>query len=143
MSFQVDSRIQESSFFLVDWPLSRLFLKNNSHFPWLILVPREKNITEIHQLSSENRRQLMDEITEASRVLQAYFNPHKLNVGSLGNIVAQLHIHVVGRFEADLAWPHGIWQPLEKEQVYSPGVAAQLINDLRDVASYSNWGSGF
>ena len=111
MNFEVDRRIQTSAFFLGDWPLCCVYLKNEANFPWIILVPRVANVQEIHQLPDTNHSQLMREVVALSKIMQDVFNPDKLNIGALGNIVSQLHLHVVGRFKTDILWPHGIWQP--------------------------------
>lgn len=90
-------------------PLCRVLLMKDRRFPWLILVPEREEIREIHELSSEDRSQLIEEIAQAGEVLERLFCPAKLNVGALGNIVPQLHVHVVARFENDSAWPGPVW----------------------------------
>ena len=116
--FTPDERLQSSCFYLIDWPLSRILLKNNACYPWLILVPRRANIREITELSKSDRYQLMEELYQATHIMQVMFNPHKINTGALGNIVPQLHLHIVGRFHDDLLWPHGIWQENNEEKPY-------------------------
>lgn len=133
-NFLVDERLQNSSFFLLDWPLSRILLKNHADYPWIILIPRRENITEIMQLHRSDREQLIHEIDAASHVLQNIFQPDKLNVGSLGNIVSQLHIHVVGRFQHDPLWPQGIWQLNNIEKPYTD--SALLLKQL--TAAFAN-----
>lgn len=108
--FLIDERIQSTCFMLGDWPLSRVFLKNDQQFNWFILVPRKENIQEIYQLTKNDRELLMEEINQLSLLVKKEFNPDKLNIGALGNIVSQLHIHVVGRRTNDVLWPQGIWQ---------------------------------
>jgi diadenosine tetraphosphate (Ap4A) HIT family hydrolase len=90
-------------------PLCRVLLMKDRRFPWLILVPERDGIREIHELPPEDRKQLVEEIALASEVLERTCRPAKLNVGALGNIVPQLHIHVVARFETDPAWPGPVW----------------------------------
>lgn len=90
-------------------PLCRVLLMNDSRFPWLILVPERDGVREIFELAPDDRRQLVEEIALAEEVIQRQFQPAKLNVGALGNIVPQLHIHVVARFETDPAWPGPVW----------------------------------
>jgi diadenosine tetraphosphate (Ap4A) HIT family hydrolase len=131
MQFEVDSRILTSSCWLADWALSSVYLKNDANFPWLILVPREDNIQEIYQLSAAHRHTLMDEIAAVSKIMENFFKPDKLNVGALGNIVAQLHVHVVARFKTDKMWPHGIWQPKLKAVPYGEDKLADLVSALR------------
>jgi len=110
MIFTIDPRIASSSFFVGDLSLSSLYLKNDANFPWLILVPRVAEAREIMTLSPSQQYQLMDEITLVSQALQQHSTPDKLNVGALGNIVEQLHIHIIGRYQNDLLWPHSVWQ---------------------------------
>lgn len=124
-NFQLDERLTASCFTLIDWPLSRVLLKNNVNYPWVILVPRHAHITEITELSRADRQQLIEEIHHASIVLQDLFKPNKMNIGALGNIVTQLHIHIVARFKNDCLWPQGIWQAAAEEKVYNE--ESQLI----------------
>ncbi len=87
-------------------------LMNDAQYPWLVLIPTVENITEIHELTEKQRKLLINEIAQTQRVLQYCFEPHKLNVGALGNMVPQLHVHVVARFREDPAWPGPIWGKL-------------------------------
>lgn len=89
--------------------LSRVLLMNDARVPWLVLVPERPGVTELHGLSQAERGLLVEEIAAASRVLERLYGPHKLNVGALGNLVPQLHVHVVARFRDDAAWPGPIW----------------------------------
>jgi diadenosine tetraphosphate (Ap4A) HIT family hydrolase len=90
-------------------PLCRVLLMKDSRFPWLVLVPEREWVREIHELPSADRAKLIEEIAQASEVLSRLFRPDKLNVGALGNIVPQLHVHVVARTAADPAWPGPVW----------------------------------
>ncbi len=128
----IDTRISSTCFELGDWPLSRVFLKNNANYPWFILVPRQDAITEIHQLPSPLRHVLMDEISELSSLVGAYFKPDKLNVGALGNMVPQLHIHVIARFAYDALWPHGVWQLAQTTAPYSNQALDVLLRHFRN-----------
>jgi diadenosine tetraphosphate (Ap4A) HIT family hydrolase len=89
--------------------LCRVLLMKDSRFPWLILVPERDGVREIHDLTSADRAILIEEIAQASLILERLFRPYKLNVGSLGNVVPQLHIHVVARTADDPAWPGPVW----------------------------------
>ena len=91
------------------FPLCHLLLMNDRNYPWFILVPDRANIREIYQLEAAERRQLMDESCLLSEFLMNAFNGDKLNVAALGNLVPQLHLHHVVRYESDLAWPAPIW----------------------------------
>ena len=94
---------------IVRWPLCRVLLMNDSRYPWLILVPAQLNLTEMHDLNSADQTVLMSEITRASQALTVLYAPDKINVGALGNMVPQLHIHVIARFRSDDAWPAPVW----------------------------------
>jgi diadenosine tetraphosphate (Ap4A) HIT family hydrolase len=92
-----------------DLPLSRVLLANDANYPWLILVPRRAGITELIDLNAADRRQLTSETDAAARVLKSITECEKLNVAALGNVVAQLHVHVIGRRHSDKAWPKPVW----------------------------------
>ncbi len=124
----IDPRITTTCFQLADWPLSRVFLKNNANYPWFILVPRQDNIQEIDQLSHPQQHTLIEEITKLSTLVKSRFKPDKLNIGTLGNIVSQLHIHVIARFTHDALWPHGVWQEGVETQPYEPVMVDELLN---------------
>ncbi len=89
--------------------LSRVFLNNDSRYPWLTLIPERAGIEEIIDLDEADRVVLMREIVAASTVLKDLYQPDKLNVGALGNHVRQLHVHVIARFTSDPAWPGPVW----------------------------------
>ncbi len=94
----------------VTWlPLCRVLLMKDRRFPWLILVPERESVREIHELPVEDRAVLIEEIARASEVLERLVRPDKMNVGALGNIVPQLHVHVIARFANDPAWPGPVW----------------------------------
>jgi diadenosine tetraphosphate (Ap4A) HIT family hydrolase len=131
MGFIVDERITSTCFELGDWSLSRLFLKNNANYPWLILVPRQIDIQELHQLPTSAQHELIEEVGRLSSLVNRYFLPDKLNVGALGNIVSQLHIHVIARFKDDALWPHGVWQAAQIERPYTHEELDALIHPLR------------
>lgn len=107
--FSLHPQLERDTFVISDMKLCRVFLMNNSLFPWLILVPRIENAKEIIDLADAERHLLMDEITAASHAIKAQFAPDKLNVAALGNQVPQLHIHVIARFACDNAWPQPVW----------------------------------
>jgi diadenosine tetraphosphate (Ap4A) HIT family hydrolase len=90
-------------------PLCRVLLMNDRRFPWLILVPERESLREIHDLPPADRSTLIEEIARTGQVLVRLFHPDKLNTGALGNLVPQLHIHVVARYATDAAWPRPVW----------------------------------
>ncbi len=107
--FSLHPRLKEDAFWIEDLPLCRALLMNASCVPWVILVPRRENLREIHELAPEDQPLLMKEIAEVSGMIAEHWRSDKVNVGALGNIVPQLHVHVVGRFQKDPAWPGPIW----------------------------------
>ena len=109
MSFCLDPRLETDTLPIGDLLLCRVRLMNDARFPWLILVPRKPGLREFTDLAVTERAILMEEITAASNALQAATGAQKLNVGALGNKVAQLHVHVVARFESDAVWPAPVW----------------------------------
>ena len=107
--FKLHSQLAQDTTLVTALSLCQILLVNDSRFPWLILVPQVLDLKELHDLLPNSQLQLMVEITLASRVLEKLYAPDKLNVGILGNIVEQLHIHVVARNHTDKAWPGPVW----------------------------------
>ena len=108
-TFHLDSRLEADTIPVGDLSLSSVLLLNDARFPWFVLVPRVAGASELTDLSDEQAVQLMREIRIATRVMIALSKPDKVNVGALGNIVTQLHVHVIGRFLSDPAWPGPVW----------------------------------
>lgn len=109
MTFQLDSRLEADTIPVGDLALCSVLLLNDARFPWFVLVPRVEGASELTDLSEEQSFQLMQEIRIATGVMLTLSQPDKVNVGALGNIVTQLHVHVVGRFRSDPAWPGPVW----------------------------------
>ena len=107
--FAVDPVILATTRHVADWPLSRLFLQDDGRYFWCLLVPRVSGAVEIADLSAQDQAQLMQEIVRLSNGMRAAEGVEKLNVGALGNMVPQLHVHVVGRRKGDPAWPGPVW----------------------------------
>jgi diadenosine tetraphosphate (Ap4A) HIT family hydrolase len=108
-AFELHPRLAADCAVLGDLPVSRLLLMNDRRFPWCILVPRQAGLTELHHLPAADRPALMAEIELVSRALIDACRAAKINVGALGNLVPQLHVHVVGRTPQDAAWPGPVW----------------------------------
>ncbi len=130
MIFALDPRLAADTLFVSDLALSRLLLMNDARYPWLILVPRRENLREIVDLDAADRATLIEEIALVSRFVQSLPDVDKINVGALGNIVGQLHVHVVGRAVGDPAWPGPVWG-VGRAQRYAPERAAALIAEAR------------
>jgi diadenosine tetraphosphate (Ap4A) HIT family hydrolase len=107
--FRLARRLEADSLFLVDWPLCQVRLMDDSRFPWLVLVPRRPGLEEWTELGPGDSAELAHEIGKAGRALARMLKPTKINVGALGNIVRQMHVHVVARFDTDAAWPGPVW----------------------------------
>ncbi len=107
--FELHPRLAADTAPIAELALSSLRLMEDAEIPWLILVPRRLNITELHHLPAADRVELGDEMTRAAQALETLFHPDKINIGALGNLVPQLHIHVVARFRRDRAWPGPVW----------------------------------
>ncbi len=120
--FALDSRLEQDTLTIGDFPLSRLLLSNDSNYPWFILVPRRADISELFQLEAADQQQLWRETTLLAETLKDSFDADKLNVATLGNVVSQLHMHVIVRKREDAAWPAPVWgkhpaRPYTAEQV--------------------------
>ena len=131
MTITVDTRIISSTCFVAELPLCNLYLQNESRFPWLVLVPRRENVSELIDLSMEDQQALTCEIAMVSQLMNAKYSPDKLNVANLGNIVKQLHIHVIARYEADSAWPGPVWGKFDAPLMYSSEDLEALAADIR------------
>ena len=120
--FALDPRLQQDTLPIGDFPLCRLLLSNDSNYPWFILVPRRDDISEIFQLDVADQQQLWQETTALAEMLKDSFDADKLNVAALGNVVSQLHMHVIVRKREDAAWPAPVWgkhpaKPYNSEQI--------------------------
>ena len=124
-------QLEKDCITLGEFTLCSLLLLNDSNYPWFILLPNREAITEMHQLSETDQQQLMTESMFFSRCLEQIFQPDKLNIAALGNVVPQLHIHHIARFTADACWPAPVWgavsaTPYNEEQLEN--IKKQLIN---------------
>lgn len=109
MSFELHPRLASDCFVLAELELCSLLLMNDAHYPWCILVPRRAEVREIYELSQADQAQLLRESSALGHALMRAFGGTKLNVAALGNMVPQLHLHHIVRFEHDAAWPAPVW----------------------------------
>jgi diadenosine tetraphosphate (Ap4A) HIT family hydrolase len=121
MGFQLHPNLI-NKIFIIDLPLCRILLENESHYPWIILVPRQLNLSRIMDLSSSDQLQLLKELNWAQKIIWEKFPLTQLNVAAIGNKTPQLHIHVIGRHDSDPAWPGTVWdhsirQPYTQSQI--------------------------
>jgi diadenosine tetraphosphate (Ap4A) HIT family hydrolase len=114
-----------------DLALCRVLLINDANYPWILLVPRRPGAVEIIDLPETDRTQLMTEIAKASKVMKAMTGCEKINVGALGNVVPQLHVHVVARGRSDPAWPKPVWGTVPP-LAYSESALRSQLADLRE-----------
>ena len=128
-TFQLHPQLAQDTWLVTDLPLCRVLLMNETRYPWVILVPRQQDIREIHELTAMERQQLWQESDQLSRALMKLFKPDKLNIAALGNQVPQLHIHHIARFQTDAAWPAPVWGKFPP-QAYTAIEAAARIQHL-------------
>lgn len=107
--FVLDPRLEQDSVFIADGPLSQVRLMNDARYPWLLLIPRVADASEWIELDGGQQRLLLAEVNQVGALLRNEPGVEKLNIGALGNIVRQLHIHLVGRHDGDAAWPGPVW----------------------------------
>ncbi len=109
MGFEVAPAFEAGSVAAAEWPLCQVRLQDDARFPWLILIPRVEGAVELEDLSVEQRAMLMEETVRAGALVRRLGVVEKLNVGAIGNVTAQLHVHVVGRRRDDGLWPDPVW----------------------------------
>lgn len=127
--FKLDKQLEQDTIFIKNLNLSKLLLMNNSNFPWFILVPMRENLIELIDLSKTDQQELLSEISSLSRFLKKTDPKGKINIGTLGNIVNQLHIHIVIRNKNDLAWPNSIWG-FDNHSPYSKEQSLKLLEEI-------------
>jgi diadenosine tetraphosphate (Ap4A) HIT family hydrolase len=130
MPFHLHERLAADTWTVKDLPLCRVLLMNDSRYPWTILVPRREGLRDFHEVAKADKAAFQGEIDLVSAVLKDLTGAHKLNVAALGNMVPQLHVHVVARFEGDGAWPKPVWG-LGEAVPYPPQEAELLMERLR------------
>ena len=109
MTFKINKKFHNSSHYITDLKLCLLRLHDNIRFPWVILIPKRKNISDISELNSKDQILLMKEIVKVSKIMKKLFKTNKLNVEKIGNVVSQLHVHIIARKKKDRTWPLSVW----------------------------------
>jgi len=135
--FAADPAFDAGSIFAADWPLCQVRLQDDARFPWLILIPRRAGMIELGDLSAADRAMLWDEALRAGQVVRALGvavgRPiDKLNIAAIGNVTAQLHLHVVGRRADDALWPDPVWGRGPAER-YGDGARAEMLRAVAAV----------
>ena len=129
MSFKLNRKFLKTSYHLLDLKLCTIRLNDNSKFPWIILIPKRNKITDISDLNSKDQTLLMKEIVYVSKIMKKLFKTSKLNVEKIGNIVPQLHIHIIARSKKDSSWPLSVW--VVKGKNYSKTAIKVIVDKLR------------
>ena len=127
--YRINKNFLKSSHYITELKLCSIRLHDNSKFPWLILIPKRKNVTDISDLNSKDQVLLMKEIVFASRLMKKLFKTSKLNIEKIGNIVPQLHIHIISRKKTDSSWPLSVW--VVKEKKYSVKNLKDVLNKIK------------
>ena len=126
--FKINNKFLKSSHHIIDLKLCSVRLHDNSKFPWLILIPKRKNVTDISDLNSKDQILLMKEIVFVSKLMKKLFKTSKLNIEKIGNIVSQLHIHIISRKKTDGSWPLSVW--VVKGKKYSAKTLKEVLNNF-------------
>jgi len=128
---KVNKSFINSSHFISELKLCSVRLVDNQKFPWIILIPKRKGITDISELTSADQLLLMKEIVHCSKLMKKIFKPSKLNVEKIGNIVPQLHIHIIARNKNDCSWPLSVW--VIKGKLYTKIKLDKIMTKLKKV----------
>ena len=120
MANKVNKSFLKDSYLIIDLKLCSIRLIDNAKFPWIILIPKRKNINDISELNSKDQMLLMKEIVHCSKLMKKIFKTKKLNVEKIGNIVPQLHIHIIARSINDSSWPLSVWVVKGKPYLKNP-----------------------
>ena len=129
MANKVDKRFLKNSHFIKNLKLCSVHLIDNSKFPWIILIPNRKNITDLTELNLKDQNLIMKEIVYCSNLMKKIFKTKKLNIEKIGNIVPQLHIHIIARSTKDSTWPLSVW--VIKGKSYSKVLLDKTINKIK------------
>ena len=130
--FELHPQLNIDTFTIGDLPLCRILMMNDKQFPWLILVPKRSFIREVYELNENDRSVLQEESSRISELLMDHFKGDKLNIGALGNIVPQLHIHHIVRYTHDAIWPKPVWGQIETKR-YTKLQQQNLITTLQAI----------
>ncbi|AYV22109.1 MULTISPECIES: HIT domain-containing protein [Vibrio] len=137
MSFELHPQLAKDTTVIGHFPLCVALLSKDSAVPWVILVPKRENLKELHHLPMKEQQQFLLESQAVAQALEATFRPDKLNLGALGNMVPQLHIHHIARFKDDIAWPGPVWGNTKGEQ-RSDEEQADIMTRIGNVLSLSS-----
>ena len=125
---KINKNFIKNSYYIKDLKLCTVRLINNYHFPWIILIPKRKSVTDITELKRKDQIFLLNEIVFCSKIMKKLFKTSKLNIEKIGNKVPQLHIHIIARNKKDISWPLSVW--VVKGRTYSKKLLTKTIEDL-------------
>ena len=129
MSFKLDKKFLKTSHHLINFKLCTIMLHDNSKFPWIILIPKRNKITDMSDLNSKDQILLIKEIVLVSKIMKKLFKTSKLNIEKIGNMVPQLHIHVIARSAKDSSWPLSVW--VVKGKIYTKTALSIMMQKVR------------
>ena len=135
-AFELHPQLAADTVLIAEWPLCQVLLIDDANYPWLVLVPAREDLRDFHDLAPDDMAQATAEIVRASEALTSVFDPDKINVAALGNMVPQLHIHVIARFTNDAAWPQPVWGVVPA-QAYAPAALDARLVVLQDAFASS------
>lgn len=135
MSFSLHPKLAEDTSALMELELCTVRLMEHAVFPWVILVPRRDGVRELHELGAEDYALCCSEIRRASLALQKMTGADKMNIAALGNVVPQMHIHVIGRFLCDAAWPQPVWNSGVAPVRYESVARERFTSDFQTIFS--------
>jgi diadenosine tetraphosphate (Ap4A) HIT family hydrolase len=129
--FVLDKKLAEDSFFALELNICKVQVMDNVNFPWLILIPKIANVSEVFDLKEKDRQKVWQEINEVAKALKEGFEADKINIATFGNKVKQLHFHVIARFNDDLAWPNTAWSVDAKK--YHPQAKNIMVDRIKEI----------
>jgi diadenosine tetraphosphate (Ap4A) HIT family hydrolase len=142
LDFKLDQRLKKDTFLIGELPLSRVLLMNVSNFPWAILVPKISGISELHELDFKQQIIYQAECNYISKHMSQIYGAHKMNIASLGNLVPQLHTHVIVRYKDDDAWPGPVWT-FQNMLPYSDDESKLQIDKITKLVDYYEQGENY
>ena len=129
MAFKINKKFLNSSHHITELKLCSLRLNNNSKFPWIILIPKRKKVADMSDLNSKDQILLMKEIVYVSKIMKKVFKTSKINIEKIGNLVPQLHIHIIARSKKDSSWPLSVW--VVKGKKYSKSALVEILEKVK------------
>lgn len=140
-SFLLDKKLARDSVLFGKTSYNLFLLMNKPAFPWIILVPQEPKMVELFDLSEEKRLAVLGEVCQVGKVMKNIFQADKINIATLGNVVSQLHIHIISRYKNDIAWPEPVWgkapDVIYKKDALTSQIAL-LQNSFKDIGEFTN-----